>query len=178
VPRYVAFLRAINVGGHTVKMETLRALFEGLRFKNVSTFIASGNVLFDADRSDPAALELRIEKHLEKALGYEVGTFLRSTDQVAAVAAYEPFDAARAAAAHTVSVTFLKGPLDAGVRRAIMALRCDTDDFHANQRELYWLTETPMSDSTVARPLLKTLGKVGTMRNLTTVRKLASKCAT
>jgi len=44
--RYIAFLRAINVGGHTVKMDTLRALFESLGFLNVETFIASGNVLF------------------------------------------------------------------------------------------------------------------------------------
>jgi uncharacterized protein (DUF1697 family) len=47
VMRYVAFLRGINVGGHRVKMEHLRDLFTALRFSQVATFIASGNVIYD-----------------------------------------------------------------------------------------------------------------------------------
>jgi uncharacterized protein (DUF1697 family) len=46
MPKYVAFLRAINVGGHTVKMDHLRRLFEALGFTNVETFIASSDVVF------------------------------------------------------------------------------------------------------------------------------------
>src|SRR5262245_44271541 len=120
--RYVAFLRAINVGGHIVKMDHLRTLFEALRFKRVETFIASGNVIFESP-GEAAALEDRIERHLRKALGYDVDTFLRSSDELCAVAAYEPFDAASASKAHAVHVTFLKSALDANVRRAVMALR-------------------------------------------------------
>jgi uncharacterized protein (DUF1697 family) len=45
--KHIAFLRAINVGGHTVKMDTLRQLFESLGFTNVETFLASGNVIFE-----------------------------------------------------------------------------------------------------------------------------------
>ena len=48
MPRYIAFLRAINIGGHTVKMDDLRQLFESLQFTSVETFIASGNVIFKA----------------------------------------------------------------------------------------------------------------------------------
>jgi uncharacterized protein (DUF1697 family) len=47
-PRLIAFLRAINVGGHVVKMEALRRIFESLDFADVETFIASGNVIFSA----------------------------------------------------------------------------------------------------------------------------------
>jgi uncharacterized protein (DUF1697 family) len=68
--RYVAFLRAINVGGHIVKMDQLRKLFEGLRLANVETFIASGNVIFDCGAEDAQKLERRIEAHLQKSLGY------------------------------------------------------------------------------------------------------------
>jgi uncharacterized protein (DUF1697 family) len=58
--RCVAFLRAINVGGHVVKMDRLRGLFEALKLRNVETMIASGNVLFDAPRSATAeALDSR-----------------------------------------------------------------------------------------------------------------------
>ena len=59
--RYLAFLRAINVGGHTVKMDALRHIFESLGFTSVETFIASGNVIFEAGQQDPAALEKAIE---------------------------------------------------------------------------------------------------------------------
>ena len=90
MPRYVAFLRAINVGGHTVKMDRLRVLFEDLRLKNVETFIASGNVLFDTSAKDIGALERKIEKHLEQALGYEVTTFVRAMTDLAGVVAGHP----------------------------------------------------------------------------------------
>jgi uncharacterized protein (DUF1697 family) len=58
MPKYVAFLRAINVGGHTVKMDHLRRLFEALEFDNVETFIASGNVIFDSASKSTKAFEL------------------------------------------------------------------------------------------------------------------------
>ena len=62
--RYIAFLRAINVGGHNVKMDELKAIFETIGFGNVETFIASGNVIFDADLLDEDELELKIESEL------------------------------------------------------------------------------------------------------------------
>ena len=89
--RYIAFLRAINVGGRTVKMDELRTLFAAMGFAGVETFIASGNVIFAADHSDAAALQQRIEGELNQALGYAVATFLRTDAEVAAVARYAPF---------------------------------------------------------------------------------------
>jgi uncharacterized protein (DUF1697 family) len=75
---YIAFLRAINVGGHTVKMETLRSLFETFGFSEVETFLASGNVIFESPEQDRTALESMIASGLQKALGYEVATFIRT----------------------------------------------------------------------------------------------------
>ena len=69
----IAFLRAINVGGHNVKMESLRALFEQLGFDAVETFIASGNVVFETDAAPDTALEAAIEAHLKAALERGVG---------------------------------------------------------------------------------------------------------
>ncbi|HXV13589.1 MAG TPA: DUF1697 domain-containing protein, partial [Candidatus Krumholzibacteria bacterium] len=91
MPRYVAFLRAINVGGHVVKMDALRRLFEALDFERVETVIASGNVIFDAPSKSAAALEKKIEGHLHKKLGYEVATFLRTPAQMVGIAEYTPF---------------------------------------------------------------------------------------
>ena len=95
MPRFVAFLRAINVGGHTVTMAKLRVLFESLGLEDVETFIASGNVVFSSPAKNLAALENRIEDHLAASLGYEVKTFIRSDAEVAAVARHKPFSEAR-----------------------------------------------------------------------------------
>jgi len=178
MPRHVALLRAINVGGRTVKMDHLRRLFEAMRFANVETFIASGNVIFDARGAGGAALEARIERGLREALGYEVGTFLRTPAELAEIARYEPFAAADVAAAHALHVIFLKAPLGDAARQALMALRTSTDDFHARGREAYWLVRTPVSESRVwGAPMDRALGGPATARNVTTVRKLAAKYA-
>ncbi len=76
--RTIAFLRAINVGGHTVKMDVLRRHFELLGYTDVETFIASGNVIFTAPSHNAQMLEMTIENKLREALGYEVATFLRT----------------------------------------------------------------------------------------------------
>ncbi len=56
MPRYIALLRGVNLGGHTVKMDRLKKLFEELGFKKVETFIASGNVIFETGSKNAAAL--------------------------------------------------------------------------------------------------------------------------
>src|ERR1041384_635928 len=106
MPRVIAFLRAINVGGHTVSMERLRREFEAVGLKDVETFIASGNVIFTTRATDLAALEKKIEALRHASLGYEVTTFLRTAAEVAAVAAYQPFTPADIKAGAAVYVGF------------------------------------------------------------------------
>jgi uncharacterized protein (DUF1697 family) len=177
MPKLIAFLRAINVGGHNVKMDELRRLFEELGFSNVETFIASGNVIFDAPDEDVQALERRIESHLRAALGYEVATFIRSVAELADIVSYEPFQAADLASeGDSLYIAFLPGPPGDEARAKLMALRTDVDDFHVHGRELYWLCRTRLSESKFGGGLLeKTLKMPATLRNSTTVRKLAAK---
>jgi uncharacterized protein (DUF1697 family) len=176
--RYVAFLRAVNVGGRVVKMDQLRTLFEAMKFKQVETFIASGNVLFDARSDDTEAVEQRIEKHLERALGYEVLTFVRSPAEVAAAAAYEPFgDPAALPPAHAMYVGFLKTRPSDDARHKLLGYRTKIDDLHVREREIYWRCVKSLRESLVSGALLeKTLGPA-TLRNVTTVQKLAAKVA-
>ena len=176
--RYVAFLRAINVGGHTVKMDRLRALFEELRLANVETFIASGNVLFNSSAASTMATEARIERHLERALGYAVPTFVRPLAGLAGVVASHPFEHFERDG-HALSIGFLKGALAPAVRQKLMALHTGYDEFHLHDREVYWLCRGRVSDSKVWGSLLdKVLASPVTFRNVTTVRKLAAKAVT
>ena len=174
--RYVAFLRAINVGGHTVKMDALARLFESAGLANVETFIASGNVIFSARTAGVPALERRIETTLGKGLGFEVATFIRTLDQLAAVAAREPFPRARLDGAGAFVVGFLGAPLDPAARGRLMALCTDTDDFHVDSREIYWLSRGRQSESTFSNAVFeKVVGAKTTFRSITTIRKMAAK---
>ena len=171
--RYVALLRAINVGGHTVKMDRLRVLFEELDLTRVETFIASGNVLFDARGRATPALEVRIERQLAAALGYPVATFLRPLASLAGIARDNPFDAADG---HTVYVGFLKCAPPAEGVRTLMSLESASHAFQVNGSEVYWLSRIRTSDSKISGSTFeKALGGPATFRNMTTVRKLAEK---
>ena len=175
--RYVAFLRAINVGGHVVKMDALRALFESLRFTAVETFIASGNVIFHSPSADTAALEQRIEAHLAKQLGYPVSTFLRTPAELAAIVAHQPFGPGDPLdAGHALSVGFVRAAPSPAAAATLLALTTDVDDFHLAGREIFWRCRVKVSDSKFSGARLeKVLSASSTFRNITTVRKLALK---
>jgi len=177
--RYIAFLRAINVGGHTVKMAELRVLFERLGFRNVETFIASGNVIFEAPVGNLLQLEEQIGRHLQKSLGYEATAFIRTPAEVAAIVAHEAFPVEEVdAPGNTLFVVFLPSPPKDAVKRELRGFRSELDEFVVNGREVYWLCRTKLSDSPYSRPLLaKTLGVPATVRNMNSVRKLAAKYA-
>jgi len=176
MPRYVAFLRAINVGGHVVKMETLKALFEGLGFADVETFIASGNVIFETGRRRVRDLESRIEAALLGALGYEVATFVRTLREVSDIAQRLPFGAARVAAAGALNVGFLKEPLGKTGREALLTMKTEIDDFEAVETELYWLCLKKQSESKLSNAAFeRTLRVKATFRGMRTLERLASK---
>jgi len=177
MPKYVAFLRAINLGGHTVKMDHLRDLFAGLGFRNVETFIASGNVIFDSTSKSVQALEKKIESCLLEALGYDVATFIRSTTQIADIAQHKPFpDSELSDAGHVLYIGFMAGEPTETAKEKLLSLTTEVDDFHLNGREIYWLRRTKFSESKISGTLLaKTLGLPATLRNSTTIRRLAAK---
>lgn len=70
--KYVAFLRGVNVGGRILKMAELKTCMEKAGLKNVRTFIASGNLLFEEEFQDTAKLKKQIEQTLEKRFGFKV----------------------------------------------------------------------------------------------------------
>ena len=176
MPRTIAFLRAINVGGHTVKMDALRRHFESLGFSNVETFIASGNVIFESPSKNAQTLETSIENKLRDALGYEVAAFLRTDAELAEVADYKPFQKPDLEAAAAFNIAFLKEPLDDASTKKLMSLKTDIDDFHAHGREVYWLCRKKQSESTFSNAALeKALGVKSTLRGVNTIQKITAK---
>ncbi|HSB33540.1 MAG TPA: DUF1697 domain-containing protein [Nitrospirota bacterium] len=179
MPRYVAFLRAINIGGRVVKMDRLRGLFEELPYTNVETFIASGNVIFESRVKNMAGLESRIERHLADALGYEVTAFLRTAEEVAAIARYQPFQDGDVNKAGAFVVGFLKKPLDRNAGKVLTGFKSAIDDFHLHEREIYWLCKRRQSQSKFSNAAFeKALGLRSTFRGMNTIKNLAEKLGT
>ncbi|MCI4339091.1 MAG: DUF1697 domain-containing protein [Thermoplasmata archaeon] len=90
--RYAAFLRGINVGGHaTVKMEDLRRTFAQVGLKKVTTYQASGNVVFESDRTDVRTRIREVTEHLSGRLHIEVEVFLRSEEELRQLVRLNPF---------------------------------------------------------------------------------------
>lgn len=171
--RFVAFLGSINVGGRVVKMDRLRALFQELEFNDVSTFIASGNVIFDATPEDETSLEDRVEEHLASRLGYKVPVFLRSAPEVAAILQNQPFDDSSLEKGDTILTVLLKAEPPITACRSLAAMSTDTDQFDTWGRQLYWLCRTSIARSRAGIQMAKVLAMPGTSRNINTLRRLA-----
>jgi uncharacterized protein (DUF1697 family) len=116
---------------------------------------------------------------IEAALGYEVATFIRSTSRLAEIARYQPFAASELdAEGNVLYVAFVATPPSSDAQQRLMTFRNDVDDFHVEEREIYWLCRKKVADSAFSGALLeKTIGAPATLRNSTTVRKLAAKYA-
>ena len=170
--RYVAFLRAVNVGGRRVSMDRLRAVFEELGFEAVSTHIASGNVVFEAT-GRAAELERAIEAKLEEALGFEVTTFLRTASDVRHASSEKPFGAVPAGKTHMVA--FLRRKPTAAERKALEERSTPADTLVVDGREVHWLIEGRMMDSELKPKDWAVLGQPTTTRNTTMLAKLAGK---
>ena len=178
MPRCIAFLRAVNVGGRFIKMEALRAAFDALGLAGVETFIASGNVIFTTRARDLGALERKIEAHLQRSFGFEVHTFVRTQAELAAIVAHEAFDPAEAAAAKTHVVGFVAGPLDVPTAQSLAIFQHPADRFHFRERELYWLSTKGQDEATFSNTAFeRALRTRSTFRNISTLRKLSAKLA-
>lgn len=174
--QFVAFLRGINLGKRRVKMNELAELFEELdSVDNVATFIASGNVVFESDASEED-LAAEIELHLQRRLGYDVDTFVRSMEQLKQILQLDVFPNVDASG-RTLHVIFLREAPAQDYVEALRVLQTDDDHFAVRGREVFWLRNGRLSDSPIpSADLARSLGSVSTtMRNMNTVARIADK---
>lgn len=168
MPTYIALLRAVNVGGTgKLPMADLRAMCEAAGFRNVRTYIASGNVVFDtpgAAGKAKAALEAALESHA----GKPVGVAIRTAAEMAQVLADNPFPEAAPNRALAIFLD-VAPPAD-----ALVTVRHLSDEKIAlGKREIY----VHYGDGMAASKLVIPAAKAGTARNLNTVAKLAQMAA-
>ncbi len=175
--KYIALLKAINVGGHTVKMDYLKKLFEQMSFEKVETFIASGNVVFETKSKTVDLIKKQIETELEKSLGYKVATFIRITDELKTISEYKAFkESDLSDGNNTLYIGFLDSTPSKENQNKVNAMQDAANEFHFHSKEMYWLCRKNFSDSGISgKTLEKALGMETTIRNSTTIRKIALK---
>ena len=89
---YIALLRGINVAGQKIiKMTELASCLESMKFKNVRTYIQSGNVIFESKATDKNKLSRRIKRKLQEILGHNVLVFLRTRQDLEKIVKFNPF---------------------------------------------------------------------------------------
>ncbi len=180
-PSRVAFLRAVNVGGRTARKDQLVAAATAAGADDVSTFIASGNLLFAPGElpGRRAQQEAALERALADELGFGTEVFVRDRRSLAKLADADPFDGAVDLESGTWNVGFLRRPLPAADAERLVALTTDDDHLAAAGSELHWHTVGNMSDSVLFKRPADMQSAIGgavvTMRNIRTVRRLVDK---
>lgn len=185
MPRYVALLRGINVGGNTmIKMEALRAMFEALGFEDVKSYINSGNLAFDVGVVSPhvskgsstkieSELSGKIERAVEKHLGKRVQVIVRKQMDISDILSNNPFYG-QFDSHKEMHVLFLKDKISAETEKQLLAAAPQAERFACVGREIYCYLPMGVADSFLGRGQFeKKLRVSATARNWRTVTKLA-----
>jgi len=175
--KYAAFLRGVNLGpNRRVSGAELRAAFEAMGFEDVGTFRASGNVVFGGASGSETKLKARVEDGLRDATGMEIVVFLRSADEIGAIAELDPFDPRRVAKSNgKLQVSILPKKPTAAARRKVLALATDDDPLVFGERELYWLPSGGLLESDLDLKAIEKLVGPSTRRTMGTMEQLAAK---
>jgi uncharacterized protein (DUF1697 family) len=172
--RYVALLRGINVSGRNmIKMETLRATFESLGFKNVVSYINSGNLAFDTAETDDGTLAKKIHDAIQKDFSFDISVMVRSVAEIEEIIAWDPF-AGQFESHKDVHVFFLHSELDGEQKVLLLAQGTENEIFAIQDRHVACLLKIHITDSAVGKGFIdKKLKIAATGRNWRTVQKLA-----
>jgi uncharacterized protein (DUF1697 family) len=171
VTRYVALLRAVNVGGTTLKMEALREAVRSIGCEDVSTYIQSGNLICTAARTSPARLARQIEEGLAADVGVATTVLVRTHKELAELAAKNPF-VRRKADPKKLHVTFLADLPDRSAKGLVIPDGWP-EEASVVGREVYLHYPEGYGRSKLTNAYIeKRLGVAATTRNWTTVLKL------
>jgi uncharacterized protein (DUF1697 family) len=174
--RFVALLRAVNVGGHSVDKDTLRSAFARAGGTNARTFIQSGNVVFDAAPADAEAVVAGARRRLRAALGVEPVVMLRSAAEIARLLRHGPFAGTEVPASVKRYIVFLAGSPTRRPRLPVLLPKEELDLVHVSKRDC-WVVSRRKPNGWYGFPgdfVEDAVGAVGTARNWSTVTKLAA----
>ena len=172
--KYVAFLRAINIGKRLVKMDRLKKVFEELKFKNVKTFINSGNIIFEATTKDKEQLAGKIEKKLKTSLGFEVLTMIRTEKELASIVKANPFKDEKLDKDTRVYIALLYNKPGKEIINILSSLNNKNETFRLKKNVVYCLVHKDEKNSSYFSITLleKKLDIPLTIRNQNTINRI------
>jgi uncharacterized protein (DUF1697 family) len=172
--RYVALLRGINVGrNNPIKMTALKACFEKQGFRDVITYIQSGNVLFTARESAADKLTHRIEGVLAATFSYRASLVLRSRKQMQGIVQRAPGGFGTQPTKYRYDVIYLKAPLSASVAMKSVVTAPGVDEARAGIGVLYFSRLiSKASKSRLSKLVSLPIYQNMTIRNWSTTTKL------
>ncbi len=171
MPRYVALLRSVNVGGRSLQMAALRETLIDAGFTDVVTYIQSGNVVFTSPSRSEAAVAKRAEAAIADATGHDVPVIVRTPSALQAIVDRQPFG--RGHDPKFLHVTFLSDKPPAARARAIDRARYRPDEFAVAGREVYLACPNGYGRTKLTNTFFeRALQTVATTRNWNTVQKL------
>jgi uncharacterized protein (DUF1697 family) len=170
---FVALLRGINVGGNNmIKMSALKESFERLGFKDVATYINSGNVLFRTKDTDPRKLEKKIEKMLAGEYQLPCKVVIRSAEEMASLVRKLPKDWT-GDKDWRYNVIFLRHTIDSKELVAVLGFKAGIEKVAYVPGTLLWSAHVKDLNRTVMIKLSShRMFQDMTVRNLNTTKKL------
>lgn len=174
---YIAFLRGINVGGNTlISMADLKRAFESLGFKNVKTILASGNVIFEAPKSDLPTLTRKIEQKLESQFASAITVMLRTGEEIQALIDLAPFKKVKVTPQIRLQVSFLPNNFEHSLKVSQRLKGTTFDILRATPGELCSVVDIALKQDTteLMKVLEKEFGKRITTRTWNTVERIAA----
>ncbi len=174
---FISMLRGINVSGHNIiNMAELKALYESMRFSDVTTYIQSGNVVFKSEEKDPSAISAAIVRAIDKKFDCRVTVIIRQPHELAAVIKKNPFIGRRGVDESKLCVTFLEAKPAPALVKALGPMRAKSkDEYRLIGTELYLHCPTGFGKTLLSNTFFeKNLKVAATSRNWRTVNTLYS----
>jgi len=170
----VSMLRGINMGPHhRIQMEALRKVYEGLGLRDVASYVQSGNVVFRTTGRNPGKIGAQIEKGIEAAFGFHSDVLLRTTAELRAVVAANPFAGRTGIEPGKLSVTFLAAEPAAEAAEKLLSVRIEPEELYIRGREIFVYFPNGMARPKLPLGLIDRAVKMpNTGRNWNTVNKL------
>jgi uncharacterized protein (DUF1697 family) len=174
MPVLISMLRGVNVvGRNKIKMDTLRAVYESLKFEDPRTFIQSGNVIFRSKGKNSPALVKRIQDAIEGEFGFRPAVIVRTPDEMRRAIAATPFPSQRNLHPSKILVTFLAGEPGPEAQATLRGLKGYPEELHLKGRELYIYFPNGAGQTKLPWSSVEKLLKVtGTARNWNSVTKM------
>ncbi|HEV2879112.1 MAG TPA: DUF1697 domain-containing protein [Candidatus Eremiobacteraceae bacterium] len=179
MPTYIAMLRGINVlGRKIVKMDRLRSSFESLGFRHVTTYVASGNVVFQAAKQSPARLSAKIGEKIRREFGFSVSIVLKTPQELEKIVRNNPFPKNKQIDVSKLHVTFLSERPATNTHKTLESIAAGPDRFHGADHAVYLYCPDGYGRTKFGNNTLEKKLAVGaTTRNwktVTTLLKMAS----